>query len=389
MKYCEKCGAKLEDDVIYCPECGAKSRVKEKVGSTLVMEGEEFARNSYVPHKKQKTQWKFLLWIGIPMLFLLVFSFYPPLSAFVQSFFDVKRVSGIPTTVFVGFGNYISIFNDTMFWICLKNVVIFTVVGIICGNLNTIILAELLYNLKSKKTSAFFRVLFIIPILIPSVVTLLLWKDVIFSADPDRGLINQLMLALNLPTQEWYLEQNLSWPAKIAIIFTNFPWVAGTSFLIYLAGLQNISKSVMEACQLDKCGTFKRVFKVDLPLISSQLKYFLIMGVIGGFQNFDLQLIIIQKEYAPSDVLGLYLYNHAFAIGTAETYNRFGFASAVGMIILVITLTLTILNNTLNSEKSQAKQAKKAEKKTAELIAKMQASAALAETNAVAKEGGK
>jgi len=378
MKYCPNCGTKLKDEEQFCHECGAKAQEPKRETYVESCDGDDFVRNEKVIRRKNnKVQWKFLLWIALPMLMILVFSVYPPISAFVSSFFDNVRVSGIPTKTFVGFGNYAEIFSDQMFWICLKNVAIFTAVGLIVGNLNTIILAELLYNLRAKRLSSFMRVLFIIPILIPSVVTLLIWKDVIFSADPDRGLVNQMLMALGLRTQSWYKEMTLDWPAKIAIIFTQFPWVAGTSFLIYLAGLQNISKSVMEACQLDKCSTLKRVFKIDFPLIAPQLKYFLIMGVIGGLQNFDLQLVIITQEYAPSDVLGLYLYNHAFGIGYG--IDRFGYACAVGMIILVLTLLLTILNNSLNSEKSALKQAKKAEKETAALIAKMNESAALVE----------
>lgn len=299
--------------------------------------------------KKKKYQYRAFLWLLVPFVFLAIFSFYPPIKAFADSFFDVNVRN---ESFFVGFGNYIEIFKDEVFWICIKNVLIFTAVGMVCGNFMTIFLAELLFNLKNKKLAAFFRVLFIIPILVPSIVILLIWKYVMFGS---TGLMNQLSTALGSGTHLWYWDDN-DFIAKFAIIFTNFPWVAGTSFLIYLAGLQNIPKSVMEASQLDNCSTLKRIFKVDMPLIKSQLKYFLVMGCIGGFQNFDLQLVVVGGETDATNVLGLYLYDRAFGLaGDALNRTRFGYASAVGMIILVITLGLSIFNLNLKEDKTPKK----------------------------------
>lgn len=324
-----------------------------------------------VHKKRKKYNYQAFLWILIPMLFLFVFSYYPTIKALFDSLFDSKITSSIGGNievkdVFVGLDNYKEIFNDQVFWLCIKNVLIFSAIGLVLGNLMTIFLAELLFNLKNKKLSAFFRVLFIIPILVPSIVIILIWKYVIFG---NTGLMNQLMLALGQEQQLWYWETDASkeWIAKFAIIFTNFPWVGGTSFLIYLAGLQNIPNSVMEASELDNCSTLKRIFKIDLPSIRSQLKYFLIMGVIGGFQNFDLQLIALGAEYDNTNVLGLYLYDRAFGIGYVAPEGtlirpRFGYACAVGMIILVITMALTIMNMRLNSDGTKTKKKKEHKK---------------------------
>ena len=318
--------------------------------------------------KLRKYQFQAFLWILIPMAFLIVFSYYPPIQAFIDSFYDsqiIPRPGGNYETVdvFVGFANYKELFGDKVFWLCIKNVLIFTSIGLICGNFMTIFLSELLFNLRNKKLSSFFRVLFIVPILVPSLVIVLIWKYVIFG---NTGLLNQLMLALGKDPQLWYWETdpNKEWVAKFAIIFTNFPWVGGTSFLIYLAGLQNIPNSVMEASQLDNCSTMKRIFKIDIPYILPQLKYFLIMGVIGGFQNFDLQLIALGAEYDSTNVLGLYLYDRAFGIGyvtdgSTIIHPRFGYASAVGMIILVVTMALTILNMRLNTDQTKTKRNRK------------------------------
>jgi len=321
---------------------------------------DDISRNK-APRKKRKYQWEAILWLIVPIVMFAIFCYYPPIKAIFDSFFDTRIISGKATTYFNGFENYKNILSDQMFWICFKNVLIFMVIGFICGHGMNILLAELMFNYHSKKLNGAFRVLFILPILVPGLVLMLVWKYVIFG---DNGLMNQLGLTFGVEHPLWYWDSENGFIAKFAIIMTNFPWVGGTTFLIYLAGFQNISKSVMEASKLDNCSVWKRIRKIDLPLIRPQLKYFLVMSVIGGFQNFDLQLVIIGAEYPTSATLGLYLYDRAFGIGYSDPTRgviteRFGYASAVGVIILIITLILSIINMSTNKEKTDAVKKKK------------------------------
>lgn len=287
---------------------------------------------------KKKHNYVAYLWLLPAFILILLFSAYPLINAFILSF---TNSNGQGYGNFVGFANYVELFHDEVFWICMKNVAIFTIVGILCGNFMTIFLAELLFNFKAKKTSAIFRVLFILPVLVPFVVILLVWQNIIFS---KTGLINQIIIASGGEAINWYYSSPSDF---FAIIATNFPWVGGTSFLIYLAGLQGINRSVFEACEMDGLSGIKRICKIDLPLIKGQLKYFLIMGVIGGLQNFDLQLIITGSGPGTSNsvnVPGLYLYDWAWG-GTLSDQPRYGYASAIGVMIFIFTMGFAILNN--------------------------------------------
>jgi len=314
--------------------------MKDKIESDIpsLRNAEDVRKRFITPpgKRRHKFQYQAFLWMLPAFAFLFMFSYYPPIKAFIDSF----RYNGT-----FSFGNYQEMFSDSVFWVCVKNTFIFTLVGLVCGNAMTILLAELLYNFRSKKGSSFYRVLFILPILVPGIVLILIWKYVIFGSD---GLVSQLITAFGgTPPSEYYTNTSNSFIAQFAIIMTNFPWVAGTSFLIYLAGLQNISSSVIEAAKLDNCGVCKRVFKIDLPLLMPQIKYFLIMGVIGGIQNFSLQLVVANKwVYHNTDVLGLYLYNYAFGQGGIPgNVARPEYACAVGMFIFAITLVLTLISN--------------------------------------------
>ncbi len=284
---------------------------------------------------RQKYNYFAYVWLLPALILCAVFCLYPVVSAFVTSFTD-SRLGRFGN--FVGFQNFADLFSDPVFWICIKNVLIFTSVGIICGNAMTIFLAELLHNLRYKHTNGFFKFLFMVPCVVPSIVILLVWQWCIFNTN---GFANQLLAAFQGESFEpinWYYQAG---PDMFAIIMTNFPWVGGTGFLIYLAGLQSISSEVYDAAKIDGCSWLRRVVQIDLPLIRPQLKYFFIMGVIGGLQNFDLQLIITGSGAGTTNsvnVPGYYLYENAFISDS----DRFGYASAIGVVLFIMTMGIAI-----------------------------------------------
>lgn len=282
--------------------------------------------------KKNFKKYEGFLWILPALILLLIFSYYPPLAAIYYSLtdWDGARAS------FIGLDNFIRLFKDPIFYKSVGNMFILLLTGIVLGNIMTIILAELLYNLKNEKISGFYRFLFILPILVPGIVMLLLWERVVLSPEPS-GIANTILRFFNINKKSWYHAENT---VLLSIILTNFPWVAGTSFLIYLAGLQNIPKSVIEASKLDGITLLKRIRYIDLPYISGQIKYFIILGFIGGIQNYNLQYAITRGgPNNASQVPGYYMYNQAF------NYSDFGYASAIGTVLFIVILVITIINN--------------------------------------------
>lgn len=318
----------------------------ETTQSKTQPQGAESVANVY--RKKPKRLKKYnnwaYLWLAPAFLLMLVFAYYPPINTLILSFTD--STNGLVGT-WRGLDNYkeilfggdrmIAVFqSNTVFWKAMGHVILLTAEGILVGNIMTVLLAELLYNCKSGRASKIYRYIFLITILVPGVVNMLIWKTLVFSAD---GLANTLLSALHLKTSLWYSSPNFQ--CLLAIMLTNFPWVGGTSFLIYLAGLQNIPESIVEASILDGLGTFRRFFYIDLPFLAGQIKYFLVLGIIGGFQNFSMQLVVTGSGYGSSNaaiVPGYMLYYFAFID------NKYGLAAAVGMILFILTLALTILN---------------------------------------------
>lgn len=270
--------------------------------------------------------------------------------AFVNSF---TNWDGGSKADFVFFDNYTKVFSDELFWKSLLNAVILTVVGMILGNAASIILAELMYNMRSKMMSAY-RFLFVLPAMIPGIIVLLLWQKLIFSGS-SAGFANTILSWFGGEPLEWFASKD-TWVVFISIFLYGFPWVGGTSFLIYLAGLNGIDRSLIEASQIDGLSFWGRVFKIDLPLISGQLKYFLVMGFIGGLQNYTMQYAItnggpgevIGSMQSGTMVPGYYIYR---LITGSSMEGAYGYACAMGVIMFAIIMVVTIINNKLIKSK--------------------------------------
>jgi ABC-type sugar transport system permease subunit len=136
----------------------------------------------------------------------------------------------------------------------------------------------MIFAVRSSAAKYFYRFWFLVPVVVPLIVILLLWR---FIYDPNVGLLNALLDALGLPgiKRAWLGDLNI---ALFALMFLGFPFISGTNVLIYLAGLVNIPKEVMESAELDGVTTLGRIFRIDIPLLAGQIKLFLVLGTISA-----------------------------------------------------------------------------------------------------------
>jgi raffinose/stachyose/melibiose transport system permease protein len=283
--------------------------------------------------KKHKTCYLLIL----PTFFMvLMFRYYPAFSGMYHSFFEWD---GALLKEWVGFGNYTEAVQDAKLLQSFLVVLIFIVANII-KLIPSIIAALLIFHLKNERFQYLYRVLFVVPMIIPRIVYMLLWK---FFYEPNLGLLNQVLMAFgiidaNAPPM-WLADPNLVIPS---IIFMGFPWVGVVSVLIFLAGLQAIPTSVYEAAKLDGCGPVKRCITIEIPLIMSQVRLSLVLMIIATIKGFENILIMCNEFGGPNgaaNVPGLYMFRMAFMEG------RVGYACALGMLLFGIIIVLTILND--------------------------------------------
>jgi len=127
-----------------------------------------------------------------------------------------------------------------------------------------------------------------------------------------------------------------------ALVFWGFPWVGVISVLLYLAGLGNIEQDVYDAAEIDGCGWFRKFWNIELPLILTQVRLNLVLMIIGTLQGWGLIFILLGDTGGPKGagmVPGLYMFRKAF------TDMEAGYACAIGLLLFLLTLGLTMINN--------------------------------------------
>ena len=171
-------------------------------------------------------------------------------------------------------------------------------------------------------------------------VGILIWK---YFYEPNSGILNNLLRILGFisPTDtiQWLSDPMLVIPS---LVFMGFPWVGAFGVLIYLAGLQGISEDVYEAAGIDGAGPLTIFFKIELPLIMTQVRINLILMIIGTIQGWENIYLFLGVDGGPGGIAtvpGLMIFREAFSRGL------FGYGCAVGFVIFAVTLVLTLFNN--------------------------------------------
>ena len=289
--------------------------------------------------KKHTLLWR--IWHGrvgylfiLPLMIgLLMFSYYPAFNGIYHSFFDWDSTGD---AVFVGLNNYLELWQDQVFLDSFLTMVIIQIPKLLISMFCPLIMAELIFNLRSRKAQFRYRTLILLPMVTPAIVGTLIWK---FIYDPNNGLMTAICRALGFLGENGVIDWlgNPNW-VIFAVIFMGFPWIGGTSVLIYMSGLMDIPNEVLESARMDGCSTIRRVLSIDLPAILGQVRYFLITGIIGALQDYSLQLMLTEGGPGYSTMVpGYYMYLEAF------TANRMGYACAIGTSLFIIIFVLTVL----------------------------------------------
>ncbi len=276
------------------------------------------------------------MWIGwlfvAPALLLnLVFDWYPMIEGIIRSLY---RWNGYSAAEYIGLENFRKIYTDQVFWTSVANMLFFLVTSIILM-LPTIITSVVLFRIRNMRAQFLYRVLFCIPMVVPWMVIILMWQ---FMYNPQYGLFNHLIDALGLPDmrQTWLGDSDL---VKWCLVFMGFPFVTTNAALIYLGGLKSVSESVWEAGALDGVGPIQKFWYLELPLITGQFSLNLIGTITAAITGYTTQLILTKGGPGfASMVPGLYMYFSAFKS------QKYGYAAALGMVMFVMSLLVTLIS---------------------------------------------
>ncbi|MDZ4765935.1 MAG: PQQ-binding-like beta-propeller repeat protein [Chloroflexota bacterium] len=265
------------------------------------------------------------------LILLLVFNYYPAASGIYHAF--TKWIPGIETE-WVGLDNFRDIANSPYFFVGIRNAVILAFAAFIKLAV-PLLVAELIFHIRNGIVSYTMRTLFIIPLVLPSVVTILLWVNIY---DPNIGLLNQTLNALGLTdlARSWLGDRNTALPAIITI---GFPWVSPFALLIFYGGLVAIPDELLDAAKVDGATPWMRFWRIDIPLIMGQIRLLTILAFIGSLQEF--QSIFLTTGGGPGNAT----YTPALELYYQATrFNNFGLSSAMGAVLFFAILGGTLLN---------------------------------------------
>lgn len=284
--------------------------------------------------------------LGYSILFLLpalaiscLLLLTPIIQGIYQSFFSWKGIAGAPMKP-VGIGNYVSVFNNHLFWRSLGNNLILMVGGfLVLMPLSFLLALIITSNIKGVRL---YKTAYFMPVMLPITAVGLMW---VYMLEPNWGLVNTVLRGLGLEhlAIAWLVIPTVN----VVVVTLINEWIyAGLNMLIFAAGLVAIDESLYEAAQIDGSSGWQRLRYITLPLCKNSFKVFSVMCVTGCLKAFD--LIYAMTKGGPnqsSEMPATFLYSQAY------TYRSFGTANAVGTIILVLGLVLSlVLNKVLTQE---------------------------------------
>ena len=282
--------------------------------------------------RRNVTGW---LFIAPALICFVLFLLMPAVMAVVMSFTSYNVFTPMK---FTGINNYIRAFRDTYFITSLKNILKFVIMYVPSVVVLSFCLAVLLNSVKMRGNKVL-RVLFYLPCLTSSVASAIVWK---WMMNPSSGLLNTILSALHLPTSSWL---NESRSAMVSIVIICVWSSLASNIMIYLAALQNVPESVYESARMDGAGQLRQAVQITLPLVAPTTFFVLTMALIGSFQVFDQIYVLTSGGPAHSTTVPMYMiYTNAFK------ESQMGYACAQAMILFVMIMAVTVIQQRFNKE---------------------------------------
>lgn len=273
-----------------------------------------------------------------------IFGIFPLVSGLYISFF---RWDGISDMHFVGVQNYINLFNDPLFWKALKNTLFIGIIAHIPILLGGLTLAYIL-NSKIVKGENIFKTIYFMPMVTSSVAITIIFQNLFGN---NYGLINYILSLFGQEPVNWLGGDGSLIKVAVIVMFA-WKWV-GWNMVIYLAGMQGISRDIYEAAEIDGASHTKVLFKILIPLLKPIIVFTVIQSSIGMFNLFTEPFILTNSSWTGGQnngglTLMMYLLNKAPQGG-----NSYGYASSVAYIITLMIIIISICVTRLTEEKEE------------------------------------
>ena len=278
------------------------------------------------------------------VVILMLFLFVPILLSFIISLTD-WNIYGLADRVavrYIGFQNYIKVFQDALFWKSLRNTLVFTGVGVPFTIMISLFFATLL-NEKFIKFKSFFRTAYFIPVISTIVAVAVIWR---WLYNPEYGLLNFILKSFQGQPLNWLGDPRTALASLILMAaWKNF----GYNMVIFLAALQNIPETLYESARIDGANAWQLFWNITLPGLRTTMIFVFLMSTIGYLQMFAEPYVMTKGGPLNSTLsVVLYMYNQGFK------FFELGYASALSYILFGVILMATFIQIQLQKTSLQA-----------------------------------
>jgi multiple sugar transport system permease protein len=273
-------------------------------------------------------RWAPLFFVGPAVVVMAAACLYPVISAFQLGFYDWSMGTPWSSARYVGLDSFVSAFSNPRVWSSLWTTLIFAAVCVSAEMVLGIALALALEH--PVRGMAFFRTLFILPMMIAPIAVGLAWR---YMFDAQFGLINAVLGLFGIAAKAWLADPTLAFVAiVIADIWQWTPFV----FIMMIAALANVDSSVIEASRIDGARWWQMTLRVKLPMVMHVIAITLMMRLIDAFRV--LEVVYVLTFGGPGDsteILALHIYKTAF-VG-----QQLGVAAAISVLLLAVVALLS------------------------------------------------
>ena len=276
----------------------------------------------------------------LPFLaFFVGFVLYPMFMCVYTSFFDATMGR---EDIFVGLKNYQDLFQDSVFWIALRNTMVIVLVSVPITCIFSLWVASAISKMPVAATSAF-RCIFYLPVVTGSVAVTMVWKWMFNNYYGIFNYVGKDVLGILDKNINWLGDEKYALWCIILILLTTS---VGQPIVLYVSALDNVDKSLVEAAEVDGATPKQAFWKIKWPQIMPTTLYILVITTINSFQCFALiQLLTSGGPNNSTMTIMYYIYYSAFKL------YKYGYGNAMGVILAIIIAILSAIQFKAGQEK--------------------------------------
>lgn len=282
-------------------------------------------------NKRKYSDWAWGYFFVLPTVIgLIILNIYPIYTTLIMS---LSKSAQFGRYSFSGIQNYQKLFQDPEVWQSVRNTLLFTFTSVPIGVFFSVILASMMS--KKMKGISTYRIIYFMPVIAAPAAVTMVWR-LMFNG--DYGVLNALVRAFGGKNLQWLSDPNL---AMLSVVIVAIWGSLGQQIIIMIGAIKNVPRIYYEAADIDGASSTRQLFTITFPLVSPNIFFLLITGMIGALKQFDIVYMLYEKRGTPG-LSYVRTIIHKYYVEAFDVLDK-AYASAIVMIAFAIILILTLI----------------------------------------------